>query len=382
MEDQSNLQLSEGIARTFYEAASESNQKMRILVADGNATIRKLLRHGLANEDFEIIEASDGNEAFELATRRPEPHAILIDARIAGVDGLEVCRRLKNDMQFRTIPVIIMTTSGSSEDVAEALEAGADEFLSKPVNRAELTVRLRSITRMHKGNTEMIGAESVALSLARAVASKDGYSSGHVEQVANHAVAFGKALGMDSAELKMLRYGAILHNVGKIAIPDSILEKTGPLTPRERALFHQHPRVGCDICAPLKPLGPVLPIIRHHKEHFDGTGYPDGLRGSEIPLKAQIVGIVDVYSALTNDRPFRRAKTHEEAIEILKDRAHQGMHDPELIEKFCVAIDAPEPVTDPALASVETLVDPVSAVNADGPMDRETTVDPTATTSV
>lgn len=184
----------------------------------------------------------------------------------------------------------------------------------------------------------MIGAESVALSLARAVASKDGYSSGHVEQVANHAVAFGKTLGMDSADLKMLRYGAILHNVGKIAIPDSILEKTGPLTPRERALFHQHPRVGCDICAPLKPLGPVLPIIRHHKEHFDGTGYPDGLRGNDIPVKAQIVGIVDCYSALTNDRPFRRAKTHAEALEILRERARQGMHDPELIEKFCVAI--------------------------------------------
>ena len=340
MEDQQDLKLSEGIAKTFTEAANESNQKMRILIADGNATIRKLLRHSLLKEDFEIIEANDGHEAIKLATQRPEPHAILIDARLGGLDGLEVCRQLKSDMQFRTIPVIIMTTSGSSEDIAEAVEAGADEFLSKPVNRGELQVRIRSITRMHKGNTEMIGAESVALSLARAVASKDGYSSGHVEQVANYAVAFGKALGMDSAELKMLRYGAILHNVGKIAIPDSILEKTGPLTPRERALFHQHPRVGCDICAPLKPLGPVLPIIRHHKEHFDGTGYPDGLRESEIPLKAQIVGIVDVYSALTNDRPFRRAKLHIEAIEILRDRARQGMHDPELIERFCEAIDA------------------------------------------
>ena len=113
------------------------------------------------------------------------------------------------------------------------------------------------------------------------------------------------------------------------------LKKPGPLTPRERALFHQHPRVGCDICGPLKPLRPVLPIIRHHKEHFDGTGYPDGLRGSEIPLKAQIVGIVDVYSALTNDRPFRRAKSQVEAVEIMRDRAAKGMHDRELIRKFC-----------------------------------------------
>ncbi|TWT50718.1 Cyclic di-GMP phosphodiesterase response regulator RpfG [Rubripirellula amarantea] len=331
-------QLANGIAATFTQAAADTAQKMRILIADSNATIRKLLRHGLADDLYELIEASDGHEALKLAMQRPEPHAILIDAGISGVNGLEVCRRLKSDMQYRTIPVIIMTTSGANEDINDAVEAGADEFLSKPVNRGELNVRIRSITRMHKGNAEMIGAESVALSLARAVASKDGYSSGHVEQVANLAVDFGKALGMDSAELKMLRYGAILHNVGKIAIPDSILEKTGPLTPRERALFHQHPRVGCDICGPLQPLRPVLPIIRHHKEHFDGTGYPDGLRGNEIPLKAQIVGIVDVYSALTNDRPFRRAKSQAEAIEILRERARNGVHDPELIESFCEAM--------------------------------------------
>ena len=305
---QHSAELNAELANTFSQAAADVSQKMRVLVADGNATIRKLLRLGLINEDYEILEATTGEEAYAIATRRPEPHAILINAQIPGMDGLEVCRLLKNDMQFRTIPVVIMTTAGSNEEINEAVEAGADEFLSKPIRRGELNVRLRSITRMHRGNAEMIGAESVALSLARAVASKDGYSSGHVEQVANYAVDFGKALGMDSAELKMLRYGAILHNVGKIAIPDSILEKTGPLTPRERALFHQHPRVGCDICAPLKPLRPVLPIIRHHKEHFDGTGYPDGLRGDEVPLKAQVVGIVDVYSALTNDRPFRRAR--------------------------------------------------------------------------
>ena len=342
------------IAATFSQAAADTAQRMRILIADGNATIRKLLRHGLSSADYEIIEATDGKQAMELAMQRPEPNAILIDAQIAGMSGLDVCRALKNDMQYRTIPVIVMTTAGTNEEINEAVDAGADEFLSKPINRAELNVRLRSITRMHRGNAEMIGAESVALSLARAVASKDGYSSGHVEQVANFAVDFGKTLGMDSAELKMLRYGAILHNVGKIAIPDSILEKTGPLTPRERALFHQHPRVGCDICAPLAPLRPVLPIIRHHKEHFDGTGYPDGLRGDKIPLKAQVVGIVDVFSALTSDRPFRRAKSQSEAIEILRDRARQGMHDPALVERFC------ESIKQMNTAAAEAIAAPVS----------------------
>ena len=367
--------LSTDFAETFSQATADSAQKMRILVADGNATIRKLLRHGLASSDYEIVEAGDGHEALNLAVQRPEPHAILIDAHLAGISGLEVCRRLKSDMQHRTIPVIIMTNSGANEEIHDAVEAGADEFLSKPVNRGELKVRLRSITRMHRGNTEMIGAESVALSLARAVASKDGYSSGHVEEVANYAVDFGKSLGMDSAELKMLRYGAILHNVGKIAIPDSILEKTGALTPRERALFHQHPRVGCDICAPLKPLRPVLPIIRHHKEHFDGTGYPDGLRGENIPLKAQVVGIVDVYSALTNDRPFRRAKTVREAIEILRERALKGIHDPKLIEKFCDFVGGE--TTAEATASEESSTEnPVVSLDSGTPLD--STLTPTA----
>lgn len=355
--------IASGFAETFSQAAADAQRKMRILVADRNATIRKLLRLGLTGEAYEILEATNGPDAYAIATATPEPHAILLDTGLGGgMDGLQVCRELKSDMQFRTIPIVMLTTTGSNEEISEAVEAGADEFLSKPINRGELKVRLRSITRLHKGNAELIGAESVALSLARAVASKDGYSSGHVEQAANFAVAFGKALGLDAAELKMLRYGAILHNVGKIAIPDSILEKTGPLTPRERALFHQHPRVGCDICAPLKPLSPVLPIIRHHKEHFDGTGYPDGLRGDEIPLKAQIVGIVDVYSALTNDRPFRRAKTQTEAIEILHHRAKQGIHDPELVAKFCDMIKedsldenvAPTPETQPSGVAAET----------------------------
>ncbi|MEL6110071.1 MAG: HD domain-containing phosphohydrolase [Planctomycetota bacterium] len=339
MDHELTSEFTQGFTETFSEAAAAAEQAMRILVADGNATIRKLLRMGLSQEDYEIIEATSGPDAYEIATATPEPHAILLDAGIGGaMDGLEVCRRLKSDMQYRTIPIVMLTTTGANEEVTEAVEAGADEFLTKPINRAELKVRLRSITRLHKGNAELIGAESVALALARAVASKDGYSSGHVEQAANFAVAFGKELGLDGGQLKILRYGAILHNVGKIAIPDSILEKTGPLSPRERAFFHQHPRVGCDICAPLKPLAPVLPIIRHHKEHFDGTGYPDGLRGDQIPLKAQIVGIVDVYSALTNDRPFRRAKSHTEAIEILQHRAKQGIHDPALVDRFCQMI--------------------------------------------
>ena len=319
--------------------AGDTKEITRILVADGNSTVRKILRHNFATLGWEIIEAKDGEEALRLVNDGQAPHAILLELNLAKIDGYEVCRRLKADIQSRLIPVVALTSLDNHEDMARALEAGADEFLTKPINRAELTVRLRSLARMHRFNQELIGAENVAMALARAVASKDGYSNAHVEQVASYAVMLGEAIGLAPSELKIVRYGAILHNVGKIAIPDSVLEKTGPLTPREKALFQQHPRVGCEICAPLKPLKPILPIIRHHKEHWDGTGFPDALHGDEIPIGAQIVGIVDVYSALTRDRPYRRAMQHEDAVEKLRERGRQGMHDEKLIETFITALE-------------------------------------------
>ena len=319
--------------------ADETKEITRVLVADGNSTVRKILRHNFVTLGWEIIEAEDGEETLRLANDSRTPHAILLELNLAKIDGYEVCRRLKADIQSRLIPVVALTSLDNHEDKTRALEAGVDEFLTKPINRAELTVRLRSLVRMHRFNQELIGAESVAMALARAVAAKDGYSHGHVEQVANYAVILGEEIGLAPAELKIVKYGAILHNVGKIAIPDSVLEKTGPLTPREKALFQQHPRVGCDICAPLKPLRPLLPIIRHHKEHWDGTGFPDALRGDEIPLGAQIVGIVDVYSALTTDRPFRQAIKHEQALENLRERVRRGLHNAKLVEEFINALE-------------------------------------------
>jgi putative two-component system response regulator len=303
-------------------------------VADENATVRKILRHLFASLGWETLEAADGQEALKMATSRPRPHAVLLDLKLPKKDGYEVCQTLKSDERTQLTPIIAITALDTQEEKMKALEAGADDFLTKPINRAELTVRLRSLLRIHKFNQELIGAESVALALARAVASKDGYAQSHVERVATYAVLLGNALGLDAAELKVIKYGAILHNVGKIAIPDAVLEKTGPLSPREKALFQQHPRVGCDICAPLKPLKQMLPVIRHHKEHWDGTGYPDGLKGDDIPLGAQIVGIVDVYAALTSDRPYRKAVPAADAVESLRTRAEQGRHNPKLVESF------------------------------------------------
>lgn len=331
--------------------ADEKTEVTRMLVADANPTVRKILRHLFTSLGWETLEANSGPQALERARTRPAPHAILLQLDLPEINGYDVCRTLKDDDQFQLIPIIAITSLGSAEEKMRALEAGADDFLTKPVNRAELTVRLRSLLRIHRFNQELIGAESVALALARAVAAKDGYAHSHLEKVASYAVALGKTMGLDAAELKIIKYGAILHNVGKIAIPDAVLEKTGPLSPREMAMFQQHPRIGCDICTPLKPLKPVLPIIRHHKEHWDGTGYPDGLRGDKIPLGAQIVGIVDVYTALTSDRPYRRAVSHEEAIASLREQVRQGWLNGDLTERFIECLETLDHSGHPAQAA-------------------------------
>ncbi len=320
---------------------SEKTEITRVLVADENPTIRKILRHLFGSLGWETFEAKDGEQALEMACRRPPPHTILLDLQLPKIDGYEVCRRLKADDKFQLIPIITTTALDSSEEKMRALKAGADDFLTKPINRAELTLRLRSLLRIHRFNQELIGAEAAAMALARAVAAKDGYAQSSLEKVAGYAEMLGKAVGLDVAELKILRYGAILHNVGKIAIPDAVLEKTGPLSPREKAMFQQHPRVGCDICAPLKPLKPVLSIIRHHKEHLDGTGYPDGLKGDDIPLAAQIVGIVDTFNALTSDRPYRKAVSQDEAVDCLRKRVREGWYRKDLVEKFIECFDTP-----------------------------------------
>ncbi|MBN1589565.1 MAG: response regulator, partial [Pirellulales bacterium] len=325
---------SKATSRDLLEADQDPDATTRVLVADGNASVRRILRQWLTSLGFETIEADNGPTALEVAHGRPAPHVILLDAKLSGMSGYETCRALKGDTRLQMIPIILCTTLDNTAEKTRAFDAGADDFLVKPISRADLIVRLRSLLRIYQFNQELIGAESVAMALAKAVAAKDGYSQNHVAKTAQYAVMLGEKLGLDVAELKSLKYGAILHNVGKISIPDAILEKKGSLTPREMAMFQQHPQIGCDICSSLKPLKPVLTIIRHHKERWDGSGYPDRLQGTEIPLDAQIVGIVDAYTALISNRPYRKAMTHGEAIAVLRRQTLDGWYNPDLFERF------------------------------------------------
>ena len=280
------------------------------------------------------------NACWRMAASRPRPHAILLDLHLTKVDSFEVCRRLKSDLQSRLIPVVAMTSTDGNEERMKALEAGVDEFLSKPINRAELTVRLRSMARIHRFNRELIGAESVALALARAVASKDGYASGHIEEVANYAVMFGESLGLDPVEREdSSATGPFCTTWARSPFPTPCWKR--------RALFP--PRAGPVSAAPAGRL-------RHLRTAEAAEGGPADHPPSQRTLGRDGVprrlargrdpaGCPDrrasstSYSALINDRPFRPAKTHDEAVADPARPGRRGIHNPELVDKFIACLE-------------------------------------------
>ncbi len=304
-----------------------------ILVVDDDLLFRRMLADQLADAGYVVRTAEDGEEALAKVAAE-SPDLILLDILMPKVDGFEVCRRLKSDEQTILIPVVMLSALTETEDRIHGIEVGADDFLSKPFNPQELMTRVRSLLRLKRYTDELENAETVLLSLAISVEAKDPYTNQHCDRLARASVALGKAVGLPSSQLKALHHGGFLHDLGKITTPEAVLLKPGPLVPDERAVIREHPIVGERICAPLKSLRPVLPIIRHHHERWDGSGYPDGLAGEAIPLVARIVQTVDIYDALTSARPYRPAYSREQASAILREETARGWRDPRLVEAF------------------------------------------------
>jgi putative two-component system response regulator len=214
------------------------------------------------------------------------------------------------------------------------IDAGADDFLSRPFVIEELEARVRSLTRLKRYTDELDSAESVILSLALTIEARDSYTGGHCERLAAYATAFATELGFDEDQRLALVRGGFLHDVGKVAVPDSVLLKPGPLAQSELALMQQHTVIGDNLCSHLRTLHDVRPIIRHHHERVDGTGYPDRLEGNELPLLASVIGIVDAYDAMTTARPYRLALTPDMAVNELRSEAKRGWKSRELVEVF------------------------------------------------
>jgi len=308
-------------------------RQLRILVVDDQEENLDLLEAFLSVHDYHVIRARDGQEALTQVAQKP-PDLILLDTHMPPPDGFQVCKQLKQNEETRLIPIIIVTASGELESRVRGIEAGADDFLTKPLHRVELDARVRSLLRLKQFTDELENSETVLISLALAVEAKDPLTHGHCERLAGYAVQLGQRLGLPSEHLTALRRAGYLHDLGKIVIPESILLKPAALTPAEREIMSVHPTVGERICQPLRSMQLVLPIIRHHHERWDGTGYPDGLAGREIPLTARILQVVDVFDALVTDRPYRGGLSTAEAAKVLQEEASRGWYEPTLLAEF------------------------------------------------
>jgi putative two-component system response regulator len=305
----------------------------KILVVDDDFSARKLTVEFLTEHGYPVTGATDGRAALDSIAQAP-PDLILLDVRMPGLDGFEVCRRLKDQPETRLIPVVLLTALADTQDRVRGLEAGADDFLSKPVDRNELLARVRSLLQLKSFTDELERAESVVFTLARSIEEKDAYSEGHCERLACMSALLGEQMNLPAEQVAALRRGGIVHDIGKVGIPDSVLLKPGRLNLMEWRIMQQHPVIGERICAPLKSFKLVLPIIRHHHERFDGSGYPDGLAGESIPLTARILQVVDVYDALVTRRPYKPPYPPDEAVEVIATETARGWWDPEIVAEF------------------------------------------------
>ena len=313
--------------------ADSPQRRSRVLVADDADSVRALYSKLLDVDGHEVIGVSDGAAALA-AVYEYHPDVVLLDVGMPRIDGLEVCRRLKADPATRLTPVVLVTGLSELHDRLKGIEAGADEFLSKPVHPMELRARVASLTRMKQALDMLDSAEAAFMTLALTIEARDPTTSGHCERLARQAVALGKALGLGPVDLQALHRGGYLHDVGKVGVPDAVLLKPGRLTPQEFELMKRHPDIGDALCAPLQSLRAVRPIIRCHHERLDGSGYPGGLKGAEVPLLAQIVAIADVYDALTSNRPYRPALSSEETARHLLREAADGKFNPSHVDVF------------------------------------------------
>ena len=304
-----------------------------MLVADDREGIRALFQRLLIADGHDVVLASDGAAALEQVSRQ-RFDVVLLDVSMPITSGLEVCRRLKSDPATRLTPVILVSAQAELTARLNGIEAGADDYLSKPVHPYELVARVRSLSRVKQLTDELDSAESAFLALALTIEARDPYTKGHCERLSHSAVQLGQMIGFSDEDLFALERGGYLHDIGKVGVPDAVLLKPGPLTPEETVVMKRHPEIGDSLCAPLQSLRTVRPIVLSHHERLDGSGYPEGLRGDEVPLLAQIVGIVDVYDAMTTHRSYRQASPHDEAIRHLLEQVEDGKFHLAHVEAF------------------------------------------------
>jgi len=317
-----------------------------ILIVDDEPAGRHTLESILEGQDYQLIMAENGPEAIEKA-QKFIPDVILLDVMMPGMDGFEVCRHLRNDPNLAEVPIIILTALDDRKSLLQGLEAGADDYLTKPYDRYELRARLLGITRLNRyrkllderanienAHEQLLSAYDATIEgWSRAMDLRDKETEGHTLRVTDLSVKLARNMGINEGELLFIRRGALLHDIGKLGVPDAILHKTSSLNDDEWKIMRQHPQFAYDMLYPIEYLRPALDIPFCHHEKFDGTGYPRQLKGEQIPLSARIFAIVDVWDALTSDRPYRPAWEKQKAMDFINEQS--GKHfDPKVVEAF------------------------------------------------
>lgn len=312
------------------------NKPSKILIADDNRSDAEILQQLLKDNGYAAICASNGIEALESAIRE-YPDLILLDVDMPGEDGYAVARQLKSYRITRFVPIIMLTALTELGAKLEGLEAGVDDYITKPYRTVELLARIKSLLRVKALNDQLDDAENIIFTLARIIEAKDSFTLGHADRVARYAVALGRLLKLSENDLETLDKGGALHDIGKMAVPDSVLLKSGPLTKEEFDIIKTHPVVGCTICERLRSAKDALPLIRHHHEKLDGTGYPDRLKKDDIPILARIINTVDIYDALTTRRSYKDAWPIDKTFSVMYEEVKRGWWDGDIFrawEKF------------------------------------------------
>ena len=322
-----------------------------ILIVDDEYSGRETLQSVLEGEGYNLVMAENGPQAIA-AAKSILPDVILLDVMMPGMTGFEVCERIRNDPQVAEIPIIILTALDDRESLLTGLKAGADDFISKPFDRFELRARLIGITRLNryqklleereklqKAHARLLQAyEATIEGWSHAMDLRDRETEGHSRRVTELSLKLAQAMGMEDESIAKMRRGALLHDMGKIGIPDAILHKPAELTDEEWTVMRRHPQFAFDMLHPIEDLHESLEIPFSHHEKWDGTGYPQGLKGEEIPLSARIFAVADVWDALTSDRPYRAAWSREQALKYIREQS--GKHfDPQVVAHFLKMID-------------------------------------------
>lgn len=311
----------------------------RVLIVDDNQANVELLRMQLKPFNYQLEAAYNGEEALQ-KVQEFHPDLILLDLMMPRMDGYEVCQILKKDKNTWFIPVIVVTALRELQDKLKAIEIGADDFLIKPYNKLELITRVKSLLRLKEMHDDLDTSENILFTLAQALEAKDNYTRGHSERVAKYSTELGKAIGLSNREVEIIHKGALLHDIGKIGVRESVLLKPGRLTENEIEHVREHPVKGYEICCRLQSLSPTLSVIRNHHERYEGGGYPDGLVAENIPLHARIASIADSFDAMTTNRPYRKAIKALDALEVFVKEKDFGQWDPKLVNEFIQLIKA------------------------------------------